>query len=71
FPDLVIPEPGRYCIRISLLQMDYSFADAPDGVVTFRSYVDTRWFDVGDSLVNDTRPSSSECRFLRKLKGDG
>lgn len=86
FPDLVIPETGRYCIRISLLQMDYSSEESPEGVVTVRDYVDTDWIDVVDSAVDDIRPSKSlhhylgssdqrvasgERRFLRKLKDDG
>jgi hypothetical protein len=86
FPGLVIPEAGRYCIRISLLQMDYSSEDAPEGVVIVRAYADTDWIDVGDSPVSETRPSkllycyrgqadqrigSRERHFLRKLKDDG
>lgn len=62
FPDLVIPEPGRYCIRISLLQMDYSSEDSPEGVVTVRAYTDTDWIDVEDSPVSAYRPSKwSHC----------
>ncbi|KAF4630871.1 hypothetical protein G7Y89_g7267 [Cudoniella acicularis] len=35
FPDLVIHEPGRYRIRISLMEMDYSCDSAPDGIVRY------------------------------------
>lgn len=57
FPDLVVPEPGRYCIRVSLMQMDYSSDDSPEGVVVVREYVDSRWIDVGDRETSTTRPS--------------
>lgn len=59
FPDFVILELGRYCIRISLLQMDSSSTDALEGVVIVRSFVNlnTNWIDVGNSPINETRPS--------------
>lgn len=86
FSDLVIRDPGRYCIRISLWQMDYSFEDPAEGVAIVRAYADTDWIDVGDSPVNQTRPSKllhcyrgqsdqisgpNERRFLKKLRDDG
>lgn len=56
FPDLVVPEPGRYCIRVSLMQMDYSSNETPEGVVVVREYKDSRWVDVEDSAVATSRP---------------
>ena len=56
FPDLIIHEPGRYHIRISLMQMDYSY-EAPDGVVSVREYVDSRSITIEERAPNPSRPS--------------
>ncbi|KUJ19232.1 uncharacterized protein LY89DRAFT_581382 [Mollisia scopiformis] len=71
FPDLVIPEPGRYCIRVSLMQMDYSSNEAPKGAAVVRDYDDSRWIDVGDRPSATSKPNHKEQRFLRKLEKDG
>lgn len=57
FPDLVIHHPGEYCIRITLMQMDYSCDTAPDGVVTVREYVDSRMISIDNNAPNRSRPS--------------
>lgn len=57
FPDLVIHEPGRYCIRITLMRMDYSQASSPDGVVTVCEYVDTHSITVENGASTRVRPS--------------
>lgn len=66
FPDLVIPESGRYCIRISLLQMDYSSEDAPEGMAIVRENIETDWIDVDDSPVSTITPSRSWSRHARR-----
>ncbi|CZR61446.1 uncharacterized protein PAC_11342 [Phialocephala subalpina] len=71
FPDLVVPSPGRYCIRVSLMQMDYSSDASPEGVVVVREYVDSLWIDVEDRETATSRPSGRERAFLRVLKNDG
>ncbi|KAE8447909.1 hypothetical protein EG329_009981 [Mollisiaceae sp. DMI_Dod_QoI] len=71
FPDLVIPEPGRYRVRVSLMQMDYSNEAAPEGVVVVREYVDSRSIVVEDTPTRAARPSHHERAFLRVLKNDG
>ena len=56
FPDLVISEPGRYHIRVSLMQMEYSH-ESLDGVVRVLEYVDSRCITVEDNAPNPARPS--------------
>ncbi|KAH6712194.1 hypothetical protein DL95DRAFT_433637 [Leptodontidium sp. 2 PMI_412] len=71
FPDLVINEPGRYRVRVSLMQMDYSCDEAPEGVARVREYVDSRSITVEERSDTSSRPSSRERAFLRVLKSDG
>jgi hypothetical protein len=54
-PDLVIYEPGRYRIRISLMRMNYSYA--PEGDVRVDEYVDSHSIVVEDGMANRSRPS--------------
>jgi len=56
FPDLIIHEPGRYRIRVSLMQMGYSY-EAPDGIVSVREYVDSQSITVEDRATSHARPS--------------
>jgi len=87
FPDLVIHEPGRYRVRVSLMQMDYSPDGSPEGAVKVLESVDSRSIIVEDGVVNRSRPSkriypeedghlltaldSRERAFLRVLRDDG
>ncbi|CAG8958154.1 hypothetical protein HYFRA_00000504 [Hymenoscyphus fraxineus] len=71
FPDLVIHEPGRYRIRITLMRMDYSQASSPDGVVTACEYVDTHSITVESGASTRVRPNAQERSFLRVLRDDG
>ncbi|KAH7413018.1 hypothetical protein BKA64DRAFT_342848 [Cadophora sp. MPI-SDFR-AT-0126] len=71
FPDLVINEPGRYRVRVSLMQMDYSCDEAPEGVARVREYVDSRSITVEERSDTSPRPNSRERAFLRILKNDG
>ncbi|KAL2064131.1 hypothetical protein VTL71DRAFT_4625 [Oculimacula yallundae] len=71
FPDLVINEPGRYRVRVSLMQMDYSCEEAPEGIARVREYVDSRSITVEDRSNTSSRPNSHERAFLRVLKNDG
>jgi Velvet factor len=57
FPDLVIHEPGRYRVRVSLMQMDYSPDGSTEGVVRVLESVDSRSITVEDGAVNHSRPS--------------
>jgi len=57
FPDLVIHEPGRYRVRVSLMQMDYSCDDYPEGVVRVCEYVDSRSITVEERAPSSSRPS--------------
>jgi len=71
FPDLVIHEPGRYRVRVSLMQMDYSCDEAPEGIARVREYVDSRSITVEERSDTSSRPNSRERAFLRVLKNDG
>ena len=55
FPNLVIREPGRYRVRISLMQMDDSCESAP--YVRVCEYIDSRIIVVERIVPNHTRPS--------------
>lgn len=57
FPDLKIEEPGRYKIRISLMQMDYSSESSPDGVAQVCETIDSR-----SIIVEDREPSNTSIR---------
>jgi hypothetical protein len=57
FPDLVINEPGRYRIRISLMQMDSSGDSSSEGTVVVREYVDSHSIIVQNGPANPSRPS--------------
>ena len=57
FPDLVINEPGRYRIRVSLMQMDYSIEGQPEGVVRVLESIDSRSVTVEEGVVYHSRPS--------------
>jgi hypothetical protein len=57
FPDLVIHEPGRYRVRVSLMQMDYSHDGSPEGVVKVLESIDSRSITVEDGAVNRSRLS--------------
>jgi hypothetical protein len=86
FPGLVINEPGRYRIRVSLMRMDYPPDGLTEGVVRVLETADSRSIAVDDGNVNYSRPSkqpqlcvvqvltipdSRERAFLRVLKDDG
>jgi hypothetical protein len=62
FPDLVIHEPGRYRVRVSLMQMEYSPDGSAEGVVRVLESVDSRSITVEDGAVNHSRPS----KYIRK-----
>lgn len=57
FPDLTIHKPGRYKIRVSLMQMDHSRESSLDGEIRVREYVESRSIVVEDQAENHTRPS--------------
>ena len=57
FPGLVINEPGRYYIRVSLMRMDNSPDGSTEGVVRVLESVDSRSITVDDDAVNHSRPS--------------
>ncbi|CAL3968694.1 unnamed protein product [Diplocarpon coronariae] len=71
FPDLVIYEPGNYRVRVSLMQMDYSSTEAPEGVARIREFVDSRPITVEEGSDTSSQPSSGEREFLRILENDG
>jgi hypothetical protein len=86
FPGLAINEPGRYRIRVSLMQMDYPPDGLTEGVVRVLETVDSRSITVDDGAINHSRPSkwlqhnviqvlkisdSRERAFLRVLREDG
>ena len=56
FPDLKIEEPGRYKIRISLMQMDYSTETSPQGTAVVCEEVDSRSIVVDDRAPSPTSP---------------
>ena len=55
FPDLIINEPGRYRITISLMQMDYYEASE---TVVVREFVDSHSITVQDGPASSSRPST-------------
>lgn len=57
FPDLAIYHPGKYRIRISLMEMDYSNASNPEGIVRVREYADTHSITIEDRSHHHSRPS--------------
>jgi hypothetical protein len=58
FPDLVIYEPGRYRIRITLMRMNYSYELSPEGDARVDEYVDSQSITVQDGMAaNHSRPS--------------
>ncbi|CAM6005385.1 unnamed protein product [Sphagnum balticum] len=65
FPNLTIYEPGRYRIRVSLMQMDYSCDTSPDGIVRVCEYIDSRSIVVEDRAENSGRPSKITPTLLR------
>ena len=86
FPDLKIDEPGRYKIRISLMQMDYSGVSSPHGEAVVCEEVDSRSIVIDDRAPSPTIPrgysqscwrpnltciDGQERAFLRVLKADG
>ena len=56
FPDLKIHKPGRYKIRISLMQMDYTSESSPEGVAKVCEIIDTRTIVVEDRAPRHTSP---------------
>ncbi|EPE32998.1 hypothetical protein GLAREA_06010 [Glarea lozoyensis ATCC 20868] len=72
FPDLVIHDTGRYRIRVTLMQMDYSCDSSPNGIVIAREYVDSHSIVVEEGASSrSSRPSAHERAFLRILRDDG
>ena len=57
FPDLVIHEPGRYCVRVALMRMSYTHESAPQGDVQMVECVDSHSIMVEDGASNPSRPS--------------
>jgi hypothetical protein len=57
FPDLVIHEPGRYRVRVTLMRMSHSYETSPEGDVRFDEYVDSRSIAVEEGGSNYSRPS--------------
>jgi hypothetical protein len=57
FPDLVIHEPGRYRIRVTLMQMDYSCNASPNGIVIVKEYADSHSIVVEEGASGSARPS--------------
>ena len=57
FPDLVIPEPGQYCIRVTLMRMSYSYMSASEGDVRPDEFVDSHSILVEEGASNPPRPS--------------
>jgi hypothetical protein len=56
FPGLVISEPGRYRVRVSLMRMDYSSDGPTEGVVRVLETVDSRSITVDDGAISHSRP---------------
>ena len=87
FPDLVIHEPGRYRVRVTLIKMSYNHASAPEGEVRFDESVDSHSIAVGEEEASTPSrlsklstseqyshaniTASRERAFLRVLKDDG
>jgi hypothetical protein len=57
FPDLVVHDAGRYRIRVTLMQMDYSCDASPTGAVVVREYADSHSFVVEEGASSRFRPS--------------
>jgi hypothetical protein len=57
FPDLVVHETGRYRIRVTLMQMDYSCDSSPNGAVVVRECTDSHSFVVEAGASSRFRPS--------------
>lgn len=66
FPDLVIGEPGRYRIRVSLMQMERSPDGSTEDVVRVLETADSRGIKVDHGAI-----SRCERAFLRVLQEDG
>jgi hypothetical protein len=66
FPDLLIHEPGWYCVRVTLMRMSHNHDSAPQGDVRFDEYVDSHSIVVEDGASNPSRPSkwSTSCDIL-------
>ncbi|KAE9367614.1 hypothetical protein N431DRAFT_486677 [Stipitochalara longipes BDJ] len=71
FSGLVISEPGRYLVRVSLMQMDYSPDGLTEGIVRVLETVDSRSITVDNGAMTHSRPNSRERAFLRVLREDG
>ncbi|RDL30115.1 Uncharacterized protein BP5553_10393 [Venustampulla echinocandica] len=71
FPDLIIHKPGRYRIRVNLMQMDYSSNSFPDGIARVIEYVDSHSISVEHGATDCSKPNAQERAFLRLLKHDG
>jgi hypothetical protein len=56
FPDLVIQQPGRYRIRITLMKMHYT-NEYPDGIASVEEYVDSHSILVEEGASRHARPS--------------
>lgn len=57
FSDLSIRKTGRYRIRLSLMQMDYSRGSSPEGEARVCECVESRAIVVEDRADNHTKPS--------------
>ena len=57
FSDLVISEPGRYRVRVSLMQMDYSPDGSTESTVRVLETADSRSIIVDDGALTHSRPS--------------
>ena len=67
FPDLVISEPGRYRIRVTVMKMSYSCESSPEGYVQFDEYVDSHSIVVDEGASYFSRPSRSTSEGLWKM----
>jgi hypothetical protein len=56
FPDLVIQQPGRYRIRITLMKMHYT-NEYPDGIASVEEYADSHSVLVEEGASRHARPS--------------
>jgi hypothetical protein len=57
FPGLVIGEPGRYRVRVSLMQMERSQDGLTEDVVRVLETVDSRSINVDHGVTSRSRPS--------------
>lgn len=62
FPDLVIYQPGRYRIRISLMRMAYT-SESPEGIACVEENVDSHSIVVEGSAPRHARPSKGLTEF--------